>query len=370
MKTMPQSPVQSPGSPHELSNLVHFLTTHLRPDANWTIQDEYPQVFQERNIHNLKFISLDGQPVTHAAIRPTIVKTPHIIFKVAAIGSVVTNPAFRGQGLSSAVINECLDESEKQECDFAILWTNLHDFYRKLGFELAGFEEYFQIQNPLPMSKNSATHLTFMNTKQIDPEALLKVYTRHTIHSIRNAEEIRKYLNIPNTQVYTAWNQNQQLVAYAIEGKGADLGGFVHEWGGGVDELCQLFNYILEQKKQGFTLMAGAQCINLITRLQSFGITGTQGFLGMIKIINFDRFNQKLNKLLISQGMGQLQIQQLESGQIKLDYQNESLILKDELALTRLIFGPELKLQTGPQTSKLIAKVFPLPLWIWGWDSI
>lgn len=358
--------IKSPGSQTEVQSLLNFLTQQLRPQVNWSIDSEYPQVFQERNRHNLKLIEVNGQPVTHAALRPIILQTPQLMLKVGAIGSVVTDPQFRGHGYSRQVIQECLEQAQRQDCDFAILWSDLHDFYRKLGFELAGFEEYFLIQKPLPVNTSL---LRFMQSNQVDPEAILRLYNKHTIHSYRTADEIRQFLKIPNTKLYTAWSDQNQLMAYAVEGKGADLTGFIHEWGGQIEEICQLINYVLEQKKQPFTMLLGPHNVNLMTRLQRFGISGQQGYLGLIKLLNTLSFGKKVQKLARQQKLN-FELLQLESGQYQITFEGQRLYFKNESELVRIFFGPLPRLDLNPENEQKWQRFLPLSTWIWGWDSI
>src|SRR6185437_12061349 len=86
--------------------------------------------------------------------------------------------------------------------------------------------------------------LQFHCGANVDAEAILRLYSQHTTGTVRTAEDIRKFLKIPNSKVYTAWNQNNRLEAFAIEGKGMDLGGYVHEWGGGVSKILPLLRHI------------------------------------------------------------------------------------------------------------------------------
>jgi len=350
-----------------LNKIVDFVTSELRPACDWSIKDEYPQVFQERNIHNIKYIEKDGLPVTHAALKPIILKTPQILYKIGAIGSVVTNPSYRGQGLSSKVILECLNEAENQDCDIAILWTSLHDFYRRLGFESAGFEEYFTIDRTLPTESNG---LRFVNSSQVDPEAILKLFNRHTIASLRSAEDIKKFLVIPNTQVYTAWDSQHSLKSYAIMGKGADLEGFIHEWGGCVSDLVALLNFILTSRRKPFTLLVGAQSINLITYLQKNRMSGQQGFLGMLKILNLPKFSKKIEKLALQMGFSKFSINRLENEKFLISLDRHQYLIPNESSLVQVIFGPNSENLAVPEDQKKFNQLFPLPLWIWGWDSI
>ena len=126
----PRAPLES-----EIKNVVGFLNKHLRPGVDWSISAEYPQVFHPANRNNLRIITDQDQVLAHAAIKYLLIKNQFGIFKVAAIGSVVTDPNYRNQGLSQKILESCLLAAERETVDFAILWTDLFDYYRKFGFE-------------------------------------------------------------------------------------------------------------------------------------------------------------------------------------------------------------------------------------------
>ena len=48
-----------------------------------------------------------------------------------------------------------------------------------------------------------------------------------------------------------------------VEGKGADLINYIHEWSGQVEALLDLFQYIRKQKNQAITIMTPAHSQNL-----------------------------------------------------------------------------------------------------------
>ena len=231
--------MDGPRAPHdaEFPSVVKFLDSELRPESNWSIQAEYPVALSQQNIGNIRIVKENETVVSHAVMRPLIIKSPVGLFKVAGIGSVVTSTAHRGRGYSSQIIENCLTAARDHGCDFAILWTNLYDFYRKIGFELAGGEISAVFDKELQVPNNG---LKFMDTNKVSAEAIHRLYTQHTVISLRTLSETQAYLQIPNSRVYTAWDENGMIQAYAIEGKGADLNGYVHEWGGGVKHspLC------------------------------------------------------------------------------------------------------------------------------------
>jgi predicted acetyltransferase len=213
----------------EMASTIEFFDRNLRRGYGWSIQQEYPLAMHESNLNNFRILKHEDQIVSGAVMKMHIIKCVMGLFKASAIGSVVTSPEHRNQGFSQKVLNDCVALSEKQVCDFAILWSDLFDFYRKLGFELAGSEVSMVINSEMNVQDSS---VRIMESNKVSAEALLKVYNYHTTGTIRTVRDINAYLQIPNSRVYTAWDKNNQLLAYAVEGKGADLTNYIHEWGG------------------------------------------------------------------------------------------------------------------------------------------
>lgn len=360
----PRSPAES-----ELPTVLNFLNQSLRSEAAWSIAAEYPTALSSTNLHNMRIITEDDQVVSHAVLKPLIIKSPHIIFKVGAIGSVVTNENHRHQGLSTKILEDCLNQATRQQCDIAILWTDLYDFYRRMGFELAGteisvvVEEEFQAPDPtLRLSKDA----------KVAAEAIHRLYSTHTVNSVRSVEETRKFLSIPQTLVYTAWDSSGQLAAYAVEGKGVDLGGYIHEWGGSVSAILTLLSYIRREKQQPVTIIVPRHAQNLIQRLREKPVTYNQGYLGMIKILNFDQLAAKIKRAFRADGVSDIVLEK-QNGQFVFGCGTDLAVLEGEANLTHLLFGPVdlTALEVfKPETCEKLAKILPLDLWVWGWDSI
>lgn len=354
----------------ELDTLFQFLNTQLRQQHDWSITQEYPTALSENNMHNMSIVVNENNTiVSHALLKPQICKTPYAVFSLGAIGSVVTAPEYRNQGLSKKNILHCLDYAKKQDCDLAILWTDQHDFYRKFGFELAGFEHTFLVDT-IPVLKNSKNK--FIKGNKIDPQALLRLYNLHTVNSVRTAEDIRKFLNIPNSRVFSLWSPSNQLLAYAIEGKGADLHSYIHEWGGSVDDIQDLLHHMMTSEQMSFTFMCPHHSVNLRNRMSGLSSHENTGYLGMIKILNFEQVLQKIKNAFRAEGYEQIVLEK-NNGQIIFGYGSDIYTLNNENDLVKILFGPtqidELAFIKA-ETRKILSHLLPLPLWVWGWDSV
>jgi len=353
----------------EYSKVIEFVNNSLRPNQQWNISEEYPTAFTLANLNNIRVMFDENEVVSHALIKPLIVKTPILLLKVAGIGSVVTASTHRQQGLSRQILDDCLKSAENQGCDVALLWTDIPEFYRKFQFELAGSEYHFKIDRDLP---NECKGLKFISGGKIAPEALHQLYQKHAVTTLRSVEEVKRFMKIPNSHIYSAWDQQNRLVAYAVEGKGADLMGHIHEWGGNLPELFALLNFIKASTKNNPTLIAPAHSSNLIRQLNAVGILQQENYLGMIKILRPDLLCAKIKKASRDLGIDDLIFEKRENefyiGRPGHIFKTDSLI-----DVTKLIFGPWKPNEIhpfDPASLEILNRIFPIDLWLWGWDSV
>ncbi len=355
--TRPRAPIES-----EVGDVLGFLNKHLRSDSGWSIEAEYPQVFTKNNLENLRIIEDQGHVLAHAATKYIILKTHIGLLKVAAIGSVLTEPSHRNKGLSNEIMESCLASANEAGADFAILWTDLYDFYRKIGFELAGREISIVIEEAPPVGPSA---VRILKSNMVSPEAILRLYQQHPCGSIRTIEDIRKNLQIPNSRVYSAWGADNQLLAYAIEGKGADLKGYIHEWGGGVSSLMPLLGHIRNDIGHPITVIMPPYAKNLIQHLREWKITYNEGYLGMIRPVNYQNLFNKVMRRARQLGLADFVIERTENG-FQVGSRADLIQLASPNEVTRLLFGPLPEGALKPEYQKL----FPIDLWVWGWDSV
>lgn len=356
---------------HELSDVIAFVDSHMRKEQAWSVRDEYPLAFSAQNLNNIRIIKNETQILSHAVVKPLLMKTPYAILNVCTIGSVLTDPLERQQGLSSQVINDCVEQALALKGDILVLWTDMFDFYKNFGFEMAGSEISLIINTQFKPLK-TRTDLKIIESPKVDPLAILRLFNLHSITSHRSPEDIKKFLQIPNSRVYTAWNKNNQLEAYAIEGKGADLQGYIHEWGGNTSALLQLFQQIQTQQKREIVVISPPQCKNLIRQCIESGAQQFEGILAMIKILDKSSLAKKAQRMARQMGIKDFAIEvhnnTLYFGTSETVYKTDS-----DADMVQLFFGPTKPAdmhQFEKATQDKLDKLLPLPCWVWGWDSI
>ncbi len=146
---------------------------------------EFPLLYSEENVENLRVILEDGSTVTLVGIRESEVSIYGCCMLVGMIGSVCTHPQYRGKGLASLAL---ADAFEKMKHDGAslILISDLRSLYDRAGCAIVGRECHFGLT---PRDAESLPHEGF----ELKPfhEAALSEIVR-----LRQREPVR-FLNTP-----------------------------------------------------------------------------------------------------------------------------------------------------------------------------
>ena len=211
-----------------------------------------------------------------------------------------------------------------------------------------------------------------MDSNRVAPEAIHRLYSQHAVSSLRSLEDTRRYLQIPNTRVYTAWDNKGALKAYAIEGKGADLNGYIHEWGGGVSSLIPLLSHIYKTQSRPITVIIPRHAQNLLRQLETHGLAATEGFLGMMKLLNPSGLFSKVKRHARNLGIPDLAFEK-QGDRFYLGTKDGLFSTDSEQDIIKLLFGPQKPSeihQFEPLVAAALDKVLPLQMWVWGWDSI
>ncbi len=203
----------------------------LRPhDCHLAIEDEYPLVLSSLHADRSFCLSIDGQMVGHAnlLLREIRDRSGVTCGLVALVGNVATALKFRGQGFMRILLGEVEAKARAQGAQAMILWSDLDSFYQKLGFKVFGEELRVSFQTgSLPENKD---FLFSRLPHDASVASLLAMRACQVPSPERTEAEFRQLLKMPLCEGLLAFH-NQQAVAYAIMGKGWDMGGVIHEWG-------------------------------------------------------------------------------------------------------------------------------------------
>lgn len=259
--------------------------------ALYPIEEEYPIVLNPLNNHLSFCVTENNQIIGHANLWPRYLYNQNNQTKipVALIGNVATDEKYRGRGIMKFLFDHLSQTAEQQEIQHLILWSDLIQFYQKLGFTSFAREERFTFSkksisvNP---TKKDSIKIVDPQTVKLDFLDKLQNTQIKTINSlIRSSEEFKKLLQIPDTTLLCHYSQNN-LQAYAVLGKGYDMIGILHEWGArSVASILLIANYILENTEMDSIELLSPKTLNsdFISKLSEQSIQQESHAMAFIK---------------------------------------------------------------------------------------
>lgn len=187
--------------------------------TSYDIASEYPLVLSQSGA-NFSWCGFIGSDlVAHINLWPRRVHNR----KIGIVGNVATAEEFRGRGLMRTMFETIKKIASKNGIDTLLLWSDLQEFYQKLGFRSCGLERRFIFAADRLKFFAERIQLSIATPDSASEILPLRYQTKKTLD--RSLWEMRQQLSIPDTHTL------QFAGGYIVEGRGADLRETVHEWG-------------------------------------------------------------------------------------------------------------------------------------------
>jgi len=347
----------------EATPVAETMLAHALRDGR-PLGAEYPLIFGEGAPGRLVTVEEEGVPVAGCATLARDVLAPPGRLRLGLIGSVGTDEVHRGRGLASAALKEAQRELADQGCAIALLWAEDADFYDRRGWSPIGSEVDHLIVPELAPLLPERPGVRVANAGDFD--VIHDLYCAHTSRVERGREESRALLACPGTSTLVL-ETDGMLVAYACLGRGEDLHGAVHEWGGGPLDVLALVRRHLEGSPQPLALMSPRDEQGVHRYLAVAGIAGAVGILGMGKLISTEAAARTLEPLVGPEGC----VTAIEAG-VALDGPEGRAEL-DELQTLLLLAAPRGLRDVAEAAAELTGLdlgALPLNPFVWGLDSI
>ena len=226
--------------------------------------DDFP-VWREASGARIRRIGafVGDKLVATAALRYGQLRLGESQTAIAVVGCVVTDAEYRGQGLASRAVTELLAEATSGGAAIAVLFGSEASLYSRLGFRYAGVQERVGLDTlSLPQSRGFPEVQRGWKPNLFE---CLQARKGGLVLAPSDAQWVSRHLN---SEWFSMGDYNHPT-AYACLGKGIDLAGIVHEWGGDSEALQGLLSQLREER-------SGLQIIGSPDQLRSAGIYSEQ----------------------------------------------------------------------------------------------
>ena len=371
------SPPRAP-TRNERDALLAWLDQGLREGRRGRLEAEYPLSLTPERRGDHRTIYAGAVPLAHAMLHEVTLRSRGARLRLGLIGLVYTAEPARGRGLARRCVASCLEELARRGVPLALLWSDRHDFYRRLGFERAGFEEQLRVdavrcRRARRNGSAAPAALRVEPAASADFAALESIYRAKPVGGERPPGALARLAAAPDTELVVA-RRNGRPLAYAALGRGDDFGGVVHEWaaadggdeGAATDALLACWESLCIRHGE-LAVLAGPLREPATERLHAVDAPRHAGCFALARILDPAGLWHALD---------------LPRHGVVLAGDADAPLLRGsrgELRLTRaealaLLFGPSLPLRLCAWLDRgeraALADHLPFPLYLWGFDSI
>jgi len=353
----------------ELEEIIKLSNKVFRSTLEGDMGREYPLLFSEKNCENLRIIKEDNKIVSLVGILFSDILILGNKIKVCMIGSVATDPEYRGRGFATLLMQDSILKSAQEGADLMFI-SGGRGLYRRLGAINAGLYKTFHIdKTKLPKSS-----LKVRKVDEGDIPKLLKLMESEPVRFLRSYEELKILLdcsmvvNRPG-EVLIIEDNDIPLGYLAIQlSRKPEEVPHIKEIGGSRSAIIDSLYSILEiYKKDSILLDTLSSDTEISYIMGKLGIMGEdRGFAGTIKIINPKGFIRNLDpyfRRMLGEEHTNFSVE--FNPPITFRFKDERFFIKEE-DLPALIFGSiEKKIEIPeylPMIKKIFEMLFPIPL--------
>ncbi len=310
---------------------------------NWQMRENFPTLFCEENVDNIRIIKVDGKIVSHIGIvvRDMIINGCRI--SVGNVGAVCTDENYRKRGYAWTILEDAIKKLRSDGVDM-LLVSGSRNLYIQHGCTHVGKVFIYSLSSETFIPKMK------VQLKKFDVKDLPKWAKLHRNEPVRFHRPYNDFLDLTtkgmvhrkDRSLFSIYN-NSDIVAYAVVIKGKNSIS-LDEYAGSRRAIISAVPIWLEQYN--------FQKCNIPVPLHDFESANMFDFLGIkpvsirasggtISIINFSQLCEKL-KPLFEEKVGASVVQNLSfyerDGTYVFKLDDEQVIYNDIHDVAKLIF--------------------------------
>ncbi|MCD6505215.1 GNAT family N-acetyltransferase [Candidatus Poribacteria bacterium] len=366
----------------ELEAVIALSNSVFRSRRDGDMGREFPTLFCEENCENLRIFLDDGKPVSLIGFTVRDIFIMGASIRVCNVGSVCTDPNYRGQGLATRLLEDTILKSLRDGVEVMLI-SGGRGLYRRAGCINAG------IYHVYPIPKDARLPDLPVEVKRWEREDTPDLVRIHQSEPIRYVRDIDEFLTLLEARVVVnhpsdTWlvGVDGEMVAYICAQKPREEKDGVRVLN--VEEMAGSRTAVLAALTKLFDLY-NVDRINLNTtaadgEMRSLGkLIGVpyvpRGFHGTLRIIDLKGFFAAIEPY-VSERLEEDELWGLEiefEPDLIFRYEDEEFRLETIQDITAFVFGSlerERPTPKGPKLSRILDKLFPMPLVDYGLNFI
>ncbi|GGH87171.1 GNAT superfamily N-acetyltransferase [Pullulanibacillus pueri] len=288
--------------PEDSQQAIRLSDSIFRDEEQKSMGEAFPAIFSPDVISQSYGMFDEGKLIAFMGLVPSMIRIGDATLHVYSLGSVCTDPEYRGKGAAGQILSMILDDLQKTEASL-LLVSGDRSLYTRVGCQHFGKMHKFKFNDEMVSFSQEST-VTYREGHSLDVQAIARLADQRKVAYIQTPYDL---VQLIHAEAYASCIKRYHKVlvaekdgvqAFLVVGVpyGEDAGeGIVVEWAGSVEFILPL----LEEAKRCYglkqlTFKVPWQETELLAKLSAFphSVEGNQGTL---YIVNERRLFQQLN---------------------------------------------------------------------------
>lgn len=379
----------------ERRTVLGWLEAGLRSGRPGRLAREYPFLLDDSSPAQHFTLFSEGLPAAHCVLLPRRIAMLGGVLPAAFLSLVYTDPRTRGRGHARRVLRAAVRFARDSGIGLALLWSEADALYAREGFEPAGRETLLVLDEGIleralddlraggvdaARGPDASRALTIEPARPEDWEAIEALRSQRAARVVCDASERARRPSLPDLEVRIARSADGRLLGFAMRGRGDDLQGVIHEWGGEPEATLLCCRSLLAHEGSGrpLLLLAPAFRTELSWQCRRAGARVLSRSLAWMRVTSAPILAEALVGMGLDAdwlGLRALEDDAPSAPRFWPSRTGGRAVTQGELL--ELLFGvPDSFAAGGPRDALGAAfgsgpmKGLPLPLFVWGLESI
>jgi ribosomal protein S18 acetylase RimI-like enzyme len=348
--------------------LLDYVFRTLRGRSPSIAQD-FPHIYCSDNAENVLIVTDGERVIGSTGISINDVQLGDVRMRIGGINCVTTLPEYRKRGLGKALMEAAHTRMADEGCHVGLLGTAIPNWYRRLGWELAGRSRSYSLNrgNIDLLPELPAGH-EFEMAEPSPSAEVLAVHHSDRLGGIRTEATFGRLLAAKKTGGMALARKGGAVAAYLLTS-----GSHIQEWGGPAEITAGLlrawFKHVddlsvstSDRKKDEKTPLS-LDAVSLPAPPTGHGLMALLDEIRIPHHVGYPALMRLLNPQGVLTAFGHDDITVTQSGDaftVRRGREEATLGIR---ALAKLLFGPE-------RVSDFANDILPLPLWQWPLEGV
>ncbi|MFY7992929.1 MAG: GNAT family N-acetyltransferase [Bacteriovoracaceae bacterium] len=217
--------------PQLMGPVLSLIESNFGYESSFKYKEDFAPLMHESNFEHCHLsLGENDEIIGHVGVLLRKISVLDHEYTLAMLGGIAVNEKFQGKGYFKDLINHVIQTYESQVSGF-LLWSDLHEMYKKFGFSLCGTQFVLSSESPTIVDIEKTTYSKLSSDEKKEIQHLYRNgFQKHYLTLNRSEDEWKKIELIKSANLFIQ-RKEEKINGYFFQNKGMDLQNIIYEYG-------------------------------------------------------------------------------------------------------------------------------------------